>query len=56
MTGDTMYDRTFFRSQLGRTALLSIAAMVAMNIVALTEQLRAVPATYAAGTMAVELA
>jgi hypothetical protein len=32
-----MYDRKFFRSKLGRASLFSIAAMLAMNIVALQD-------------------
>ena len=36
-----MYDRAFFRSKLGRAALLSIAAMLAMNVVALHDRLQA---------------
>jgi hypothetical protein len=35
-----MYDRRFFRSKLGRAALLSILAMLAVNVVALQTQLR----------------
>ena len=45
-----MFDRHFLRSKLGKSALLSIAAMLAMNIVALNAQLHAVPAAYAAAT------
>jgi hypothetical protein len=34
-----MYDRQFFRTKLGKAALLSIMAMLAVNIVALDAQL-----------------
>lgn len=34
-----MYDREFFTSKLGLAALVSIAAMVTFNVVALTQQL-----------------
>jgi len=40
----TMYDRKFFRTKLGRAALLSIAAMLAMNVVALQQQGGGAPA------------
>jgi len=52
-----MFDRRFFSSKLGKSALLSIAAMLAMNIVALNAQLHAVPTAYAAAAQTtVELA
>ena len=51
-----MFDRQFFHSKLGRSAMLSIAAMLAMNIVALNAQLHAVPTVYAAAPVQVELA
>ena len=52
-----MFDRQFFQSKLGKAAMLSVAAMLAMNIVALNAQLHAVPAAFAAATPAmVELA
>ena len=54
--GKTMFDRKFFQSKLGHTAMLSIAAMLAMNVVALNAQLGAVPGTYAAAPAQVELA
>ena len=34
-----MYDRRFFASKLGLAALVSIAAMTAVNVFALTQQL-----------------
>lgn len=34
-----MYDREFFTSKLGLAALVSIAAMVTFNVLALTHQL-----------------
>ena len=43
-----MDDRVFFRSRLGRAALLSIAAMLAMNVVALHDHARADSAVSAA--------
>lgn len=33
-----MYDRSFFASKLGLAALVSIAAMTALNVFALTQQ------------------
>ena len=51
-----MFDRQFFQSTLGKAAMLSFAAMLAMNIFALSSQLHAVPMAYAAGPAAVELA
>ena len=58
-----MFDRHFFQSKLGffktklgHAALLSTAAMLAMNIVALNSQLYALPVAYAAAPYAVELA
>ena len=38
-----MYDRRFFRSKLGRAAILSILAMLAVNVVALDARLGDVP-------------
>ena len=54
--GKTMFDRKFFQSRLGTAAMLSIAAMLAMNVVALNAQLSAVPGAYAAVPTQVELA
>ena len=54
--GQTMFDRKFFQSKLGTAAMLSIAAMVGMNVVALNTQLGAVHGTYAAVPTQVELA
>ena len=51
-----MYTRSFFTTSLGRASLLSIAAMLAMNVVALNAQLHAVPTAYAAAPLQVELA
>jgi hypothetical protein len=51
-----MFNRQFFRSTLGRASMLSIAAMLAMNVLALNAQLDAVPAAYAAAAIEVELA
>ena len=52
-----MFDRQFFRSKLGKAAAFSVAAMLAMNIVALNAQLHAVPSAYAASAQTtVELA
>lgn len=38
-----MYTARFFQTKLGRAALASIVAMVAMNCLALTQQMRAMP-------------
>ena len=54
--GKTMFDRKFFQSKLGNTAMISIAAMLAMNVVALNTQLGAVSGTYVAAPAQVELA
>lgn len=51
-----MYDRRFFRSKLGKAALVSIAAMAAFNILALSQQLQARPVPFAVTAQAVELA
>lgn len=52
-----MFQRQFFQSKLGKAAMLSVAAMLAMNIVALNAQLHAVPTAYAAAAQTtVELA
>ena len=52
-----MYDRRFFASKLGVSALVSIAAMVTFNVIAVTQQVgMAAPATTAAATPLVELA
>jgi hypothetical protein len=55
--GKSMYDRRFFASRLGLSALVSIAAMVTFNVYALTQQigLRA-PVATAAVIAPVELA
>jgi hypothetical protein len=52
----TMTIAPFFTTRLGRAALLSIVAMLAMNVVALDAQLHTAPADYAAVPSAVELA
>jgi hypothetical protein len=52
----TMYHPSFFRTKLGRAAVVSIAAMLAMNVVALNAQLHAIPTAYASGSPMVELA
>lgn len=54
--GQTMFDRKFFQSKLGTAAMLSIAAMLGMNVVALNAQLSAVPTAYATAPTVVELA
>ena len=38
-----MYDRRFFQSQLGRSALASITAMVALNVYAFAQKAEAAP-------------
>jgi hypothetical protein len=51
-----MYDREFFTSKLGVAALVSIAAMVAFNIVALSHQLDRPQETRIVSASMVELA
>ena len=51
-----MFDRKFFQSKLGNAAMLSIAAMLGMNVVALNAQLGAVSHAYASAPTQVELA
>ena len=51
-----MFDRQFLQSKLGQAAMISFAAMLALNIFALGAQLHAVPTAYAAAPTTVELA
>ena len=51
-----MFDRQFLQSRLGQASIISFAAMLALNVFALSAQLHAVPMAYAAGPLAVELA
>jgi hypothetical protein len=51
-----MYDRRFFASKLGKAAIISVAAMLAFNMLALSQQLRAAPVSIAVATQGVELA
>ncbi len=51
-----MFDRQFLQSKLGQAAMLSFAAMLALNVFALSAQLHAVPMAYAAAPGSVELA
>jgi hypothetical protein len=51
-----MYDRRFFSSRLGKAAMISIAAMLAFNLLTLSQQLRAAPAPMALASQTVELA
>lgn len=51
-----MFDRSFIASPVGKAALASLAAMVAFNIFALTQQLQARPAPLIAAADIVELA
>jgi hypothetical protein len=51
-----MYSASFFTTRLGHAALLSIVAMLAMNVVALNARLDAASTSYAAVPTAVELA
>lgn len=51
-----MYDREFFASKLGLAALVSIAAMVTFNVVALTQQLGMPQETKLVAAPMVELA
>ena len=51
-----MFDRDFFTSKLGAAALVSVAAMVTFNVLALTQQLGNAPETVVVAGSAVELA
>ena len=51
-----MFNRQFLQSKLGQAAMISFAAMLALNVFALSAQLHAVPPAYAAAPGAVELA
>ena len=51
-----MFDRQFLQSRLGQASMISFAAMLALNVFALSSQLHAVPMAYAAAPVAVELA
>jgi hypothetical protein len=51
-----MFDRDFFTSKLGLAALVSIAAMVTFNVLALTHQLDASAETAVVVAPMVELA
>jgi len=51
-----MYDRRFFRTTLGKAAAISIAAMLALNVLALSQQIGAAPMPFALAGQGVELA
>ena len=51
-----MFDPRFFRTKLGKAAIISIAAMLAFNMVAFGQQLRAQPVPFALSPQSVELA
>ena len=51
-----MYDRRFFSSKLGQAAAISVAAMVAFNLLVLSQQLETRPLPLALSTHNVELA
>ena len=51
-----MYDREFFTSKLGFAALVSVAAMVTFNVLALTHQLDTTAETVVVTAPVVELA
>jgi len=51
-----MFDREFFTSKLGVAALVSVAAMVTFNVLALTHQLAPAGETVLATAPMVELA
>jgi hypothetical protein len=51
-----MYDSRFFRSRLGKAAAISIAAMLAFNLLALSQQLEAAPIPVALAAQSVEVA
>ena len=50
------YDRRFFRTKLGQAAAISVALMVAFNLLALSQQLEASPMPLALAPHSVELA
>jgi hypothetical protein len=52
---ETMFDRQFYQSRLGLAAIASIAAMLAFNVFALSQQLQAQPVPLAVAKI-VELA
>ena len=51
-----MYDSRFFLSKLGKAAAISIAAMLAFNLLALSQQLQAAPMPLAVAVQPLELA
>ena len=51
-----MFDREFFASKLGLAALVSVAAMVTFNVLALTHQVGATNENVVVGAPIVELA
>jgi hypothetical protein len=51
-----MYDSRFFRSTLGKAAAVSIAAMLAFNLLTLSQQLQAAPAALAIAAQPIEVA
>ena len=51
-----MYDSRFFLSKLGKAAAISIAAMLAFNLVTLSQELQAAPLTVAFAAQPVEIA
>ena len=51
-----MYESRFFRSRLGKAAAISIAAMLAFNLLALSQQLEAAPQPLAIAAQPVEVA
>ena len=51
-----MYDRRFFRSTLGKAAIVSLAAMLAFNMLALSQQLQTAPVPLALMAQSMELA
>ena len=50
-----MFNRQFLQSKLGQAAIISFAAMLALNVFALSAQLHAAPTAYAATPGVVEL-
>ena len=51
-----MYNRRFFSTKLGKAATVSIAAMLAFNVLTLSQQLQAAPGPLALANQTVELA
>ena len=51
-----MYDHRFFQSRLGQAAIISLAAMLAFNMMVFCQQWTSMPVPVALGAQHVELA